>query len=516
MNEQNVHYVWVGSPTKNDPLAVAGHDVAAPIKMAKQLQNQEKNDFTNPIKFWCWNQYVSYYQQQFDKEKVDVKVCSIEELLKQEMTGDFVAAAQFVQEHMNKLSFEDTCNRVEFKDLFSLFLLLCQPGYFLDSNVFPAKGKNVYLPGEGAVITAKSGFQNSNDFFMMYSPVRGHPDMLAIFTEWQKNPGMGNLSAFYAKKIPYFPYFGFEEEKRGVKKVSYKSYFNHDIRGLFYWLDMSQRINVAEIFEENLAYGNINQQASFPSSLRTLGACQLCYLDDPVSPEALLALPDANEAYIAASNYRLYYINKNNQTCVLIYQGCSTLFDIFPQFYNSDKIKSATSRDIERIIRALQKPIHPLPVKNATDYHPRYIVNVSNCTVLHHAVLINAIEQVKSLLKYQPQLELKARYQIQPTGEILELTAKELADYLKHDEIAALLASLIETKEKNNSLIKANRHVIWFASSKDNKTIDTQNKEAKASKEVDEPCSEKSHPVGSGPAKECDFIPRDKALSTQM
>ncbi|WP_157737118.1 hypothetical protein [Legionella lansingensis] len=423
--------------------------------MAKQLQVQrEKGQDSYTIKFWCLEKHKLFYQKQFAEEGIDiVEVCSIEDLLKKEQDGELADRAKFVRDFMNTTSLNEVTERVKLKDLLSLFLLASQGGYFFDTNVSPEKGKTVSLPGEPTVTTAKSGFQNSNDFYMMYSPKRADSNMLAIFDAWKEDPGFGNLSVFRAPQEPV-PYFA---KEMGVKKQSYKSYYTNN-GGLFYWLQRTHNSGELDVFEENIKYGDVNHQQAYSQNMKELENFSLCYLDDPVTTETLLAIPfKTNTAYVSTKDWKMYYVDKKANTAVLVYDGCSTLFDIFPGKYHSSKIELANEGKLLKIIASLEKPIsgHPRLISNETNYHPPYIINKENCTLLHQAVLTKNIEQVKSLLKAGARLDLKATYEIKPEGKILEVTAKELADYLGHTEIANLLQSnLVHSGPKSELPVK--------------------------------------------------------------
>lgn len=454
MKAIHIHYLWIGSPSKIDSQVIAGHDVAGPIQMAKQLQVQRENGQESyPIKFWCLEEHKPFYQQQFAQEGIDIiEVCSIEDLLKKE-NDELAERATFVLDFMTNTSLKRLHERVLLKDLVSLFLLISQGGYFFDTNVFPEKGKTVSLPGEPTVTTAKSGFQNVNDFYMMYSPKRADSDMLAIFDAWRQNPAFGNLSVFGAPEMPV-PYFA---KEMGVSKQSYKSYRTNN-GGLFYWLYRTNYTGEWEVFEENLKYGDINHQQACPGSMKELENFSLCYLGDPVTPETLLAMPfKTNSAYVWTDDSKMYYVDKKANIAVLVYHGSSTISDLFPHKFFTNKIELAKDSSLLQIIKSLEYPIprHPRLVSDVKNYHPPYIVNKDNCTLLHQAVLTNNIEQVTSLFKAGARLDLKATYEIKPEGKILEVTAKELADYLGHKEIAGLLQSnFVHSSSKSDLPVK--------------------------------------------------------------
>lgn len=426
-----IHYLWVGLPTKMNPSAsIAGHDVAGPIKMAKALQSQAQGKPINPIKFWCLEQHQDFYKKLFHDAGVTIEVCGIEELIRQESQGELREQALFMQRFLNdKLPSgknSDINQRVMFKDVFSLFLLVCQPGYFFDTNIFPVTDREIVLPLITDPFTAKSGIEkNSNDFYLMYSPQRNDSQISQIFDKWTENPSFGNLSCFIGSNILALE-IKMVIEKLGVEKISYKSYWGGKLPGLFFWLERNNR----PLFEENLPYGDINQQLACSFSRKPLASCSVCYTEE-AEPEKLLAMPfTTNEAYVATEANQIFYVNKTTKECVLVYDKFSSLFDYLPDRFDKEKIRVASESQINQLIRSLDN-----------FSHPSYIVNIADGTLLHHAVLSNNIEQVRMLLELGAKFDLKASYQIKPEGTVLKLTPLELANYLKHEEIATLLQS---------------------------------------------------------------------------
>lgn len=234
-----IHYLWVGLPTKMNPSAsIAGHDVAGPIKMAKALQSQAQGKPITPIKFWCLEQHQDFYKKLFHDAGVTIEVCGIEELIRQESQGELREQALFMQRFLNdKLPSgknSDINQRVMFKDVFSLFLLVCQPGYFFDTNIFPVTDREIVLPLITDPFTAKSGIEkNSNDFYLMYSPQRNDSQISQIFDKWTENPSFGNLSCFIGSNTLALE-IKMVIEKLGVEKISYKSYWGGEITGVIF------------------------------------------------------------------------------------------------------------------------------------------------------------------------------------------------------------------------------------------------------------------------------------------
>lgn len=426
-----IHYLWVGLPTKMNPSSgIAGHDVAGPIKMAKALQSQAQGKPINPIKFWCLEQHQDFYKKLFNDAGVTIEVCGIEEIIRQESQAELREQALFMQKFLNdKLPSgknSDIRERVMFKDVFSLFLLVCQPGYFFDTNIFPVTDREVVLPLIADPFTAKSGIEkNSNDFYLMYSPQRNDSQISQIFDSWVKNPCFANLSCFTGSNILPIE-IKTVIEKLGVKKISYKSYWWGKLPGLFFWLERNNR----PLFEEYLPYGDINQQLACSFSRKPLVPCSVCYAEE-AEPEKLLAMPfTTNEAYVATKADQIFYVNKKTKECVLVYDHFSSLFDYFPDSFDKENIRVASEYELNQLIANFDQ----FP-------HPSYVVNTADGTLLHHAVLSNNIEQVRMLLELGAKFDLKASYQIKPEGTVLTFTPLELANYLKHEGIATLLQS---------------------------------------------------------------------------
>lgn len=419
---ETIHYVWVGVPTKLDPNAVAGHDVIGPIKMAKQLEDQHKNGHPSyPIKYWCFKAHKDFYQTQFTKEHINIELCTIEDLVISELGHEeLYKYAKFISDYLKKppVTIQE---KVQFKDCFSLFLLVSQAGYFFDTNVFPEQGKTVVLPGEETVTTARSGFQDTNDFFMMYSPKRADPIMIEIFKRWKNHPTFGNLSVFSVdgKRQPYF------KNNMGVKKFSYKSYIGQHARSLFFWLETQP-----ESLENYLKYGDVNHQETYAKSIKELEPFSLCY---SFNGKSLLDIPfQTNSAYVQVGFRQMYYVNKSTNTVTLVYEELSTLFDIFPK--TSTQIKLGSKQNLLTIVRAISTDNELTP-----DYPP-YLINIKDCTLLHEAVLTNSLNNVSVLLKANAKFNLKARYEIKSEGKILDLTPRELAELLKYTQVATLLS----------------------------------------------------------------------------
>ncbi|WP_419421393.1 hypothetical protein ACNVED_15130 (plasmid) [Legionella sp. D16C41] len=429
--DPTLHYLWVGSPTRDNLTSIAGHDIAGPIQMAKQLKSQRSSGnigTNNPVKFWCLKEHLEAYQNEFKKEDVDIEVCAIEDLLEKESTDiTFATHTAFITELL-KTALQENNKKgfVALKDCFSLFLLATQGGYFLDTNVFPVADKVVNLPQLDEVKTARSGFQKSNDFFMMFSPKRGHYKVLNLFEAWKQSPGINGLYIFGYERIPLFDEIDQIDRSMGVAKQSYKSYYRDDTCGLFYWTEQI-RLSSKE-YDTYLNYGDKDLQTSYPNSKKILEECSLCYDKNPAENWKTINFK-TDKAFIS-DRKAIYFVDKKTDTCVKIYDNTTIIHDKFPHPLWSNRIKIGYEKDLEYIINI-----------TGTNFAPSHIVNIDRCTILHQAVLLQDIPKIKSLLKAGADLTLKATYQVNQfpdTPIVLDLTAEELAHYVGHTEIVEL------------------------------------------------------------------------------
>ncbi|WP_131781336.1 ankyrin repeat domain-containing protein [Legionella gresilensis] len=438
-----VHYLWVGPPTRNNLSSIAGHDLVGPIQMAKALQGQKNNNIgtINPIKFWCLKKYLKTYEDEFAREGANIEVCAIEDLLEKERNDSiFIKHITLITNLLNtSLLKNDKESFVTFKDCFSLFLLATQGGYFFDTNIFPVSGKTVNLPQLDTVKTARSGFQSSNDFFMMFSPRRADPIMLKILEKWEQYPILGGLHAFSIDtEIPFFDKFKQIDESMGVEKKSYKSYLiQSDVWGLFYW---TKRLYLtSDEYENYLKYSDIDIQAPYPESRRVLELCSLCYDADP--KKNWRSIPFLTDKAFISDRNNIYYVDKKRDIFVPVYQGTTTIHDNFPHPLEPklNHVVLATVHKLSNIMRSVNTAQVSLP----------YMVNIDKCTILHQAVLLNDFNKVQSLLKAGADLKLKATYELTqfPNPPVpLHLSAKELANYVGHIKIEELIATYEPTE----------------------------------------------------------------------
>lgn len=433
----SIHYLWVGPPTKLEPsTGIAGHDVAGPIQMAQKIQEQDE---VNPIRFWCLEEYLTFYQKQFKDAEVKIEVCSIEKLLNEESNDELKERSELVKQLLETAKENNTIqNRVMFKDGFSLFLLLNQGGYFFDTNVFPVKEKSINLSPHNEAKTAKSGFDNTNDFYIMYSPQPLNSQIKNTFDNWIRFPRISNTLCF----DPSIPFLS--DTELGVKKTSYKSYAGKE-PGLFFWLEQNDN----QLLKNNLSYGNIDEQMTCSFSKKPLSPCSLLFLKKAISnPKELLALSfDTNDAYVAMFDpAQIFYVNKEKKTCVLVADQYTSLFDPFDRY--SHQTRLASSQDLDYLVYHLSK--YP---------HPSFIVNTENGTLLHHAVMNNQVEQVKWLLELGARTDLKASYEIKSQGKKLEFTPLELAAYLKNEKITSIISKYLEQMKEHSLPLQINRQL---------------------------------------------------------
>lgn len=182
-----IHYTWIGPPGGS---GIRGHDIASPRLMA--MKNKD-----NPIIFWCLKDFQNHYEKQFAGTRVQVR--SVDECLERlapsrlegelseldEQTCTPEQAALELRKLRNRFSGNLTslnneskyCGRdkIVFKDLFTLFLLMTQGGYTLDTNVLPIAGRQIVsLPQQNnqdlMISHIKKGAKRpGKDVFLMYS-----------------------------------------------------------------------------------------------------------------------------------------------------------------------------------------------------------------------------------------------------------------------------------------------------------------------------------------------------------
>ncbi len=485
-----IHYAWIGPPTQHNPKSIAGHDIAGPIEMARQLERQGEK--TNPIKFWCLQEHEKYYQEVFAREKVDIEVCVVEKLLDQEAEDEAKAGMiKVLQKMLDDIKAEpdDISLRVGFKDGFSLFLLFCQGGYFLDTSILPVSGKTVSLPGEHYFFTGDNGGflekTGKNDFHLMYSPSPHDPHLHQIIDEWKMKPELGRVSAFIypcnivhliainegenideniyeearKKRIPIlikegnrFKVYGDREGNGNWTLSNIDANRGGDIALMMLEPWFSRRI---EGFPSGriLKYGD----KGFDSSMaRTI-----------VQPGHQSNIPtishkeQQDEMGISKSSFRSYeqssggmFLSSNGEVKRIHLHGFDRAYcKAQGLFY---------WLEMNRIDKAIplanylgygdinQQVSCPYSWKLWSEEPLSHIVNIDACTLLHQAVLTEQLDQVECLIAAGARLDLAARYQLRPEGEELIVTPLELAEFLKQENMVDVLrrAAGIEGKER--------------------------------------------------------------------
>ncbi len=457
-----INYLWIGPPTYDDTNAVAGHDVAAAIAMARQLQRQaQQGEDTNPIKFWCLREHEKYYREFFAKENVEIEVCSVETLLEDELKvsedpqkPDNSESARFLQELLSSIDLNNLGDRVMFKDGFSLFLWYCKSGYLFDTNIFPSQKNPVSLPFKAKTFTARS-LSGKNDFYMMYSSSCYHPDLIKIFNKWKSQPGIMNVQAFKEAGVD-IPVKRLD--KMGIIKRSYNSYLRGGKpNGLFYWLERHSKSNTIPL-ADFLIYGDINQQIAYPGSMKVLEKVSLGHFKhDQIKIEDLIKQPcKTDKAYVEVHNTKttnseLYYLDFTSGITKRIYKkNTNMVLAGLPSWLsNYQSIGLAPSGSMQSIMGEVADPSFNILTNHVkvAEYFPSHIVNIDGCTLLHHAVLSGQLEQVRILIEAGANLNLEATYELRPKGIQDKFTPLGLARFLKEEALVEML-SKAGAKEK--------------------------------------------------------------------
>lgn len=293
MLENTIHYLWIGVPTNDDALAIAGHDVAGPIAVARRLKQQaSEGGAINPIKFWCQRDYLDSYKMQFHQLSVDdcIEVCAVEDLLEKSQQDERLSEdARLLNLELMAISKSGHArDRIHFKDHISFLILASQGGYFFDTNVFPMRNVKISLSGDDKSWTARGpDSKTQHDFFLMYTPYAYSEASLCSLYSYRPD-SKSTLFLGFSGPRSYN-----EVEAMGVKKLSYKSYCKREdkIQGLFYWLDYPSEL------EEMLDYGNINSQVVYSANVAVLEKIdfyRVPYRQHLASKEELLTLPFSN------------------------------------------------------------------------------------------------------------------------------------------------------------------------------------------------------------------------------
>ncbi|MBA2649537.1 MAG: hypothetical protein H0U75_08090 [Legionella sp.] len=455
-----IHYLWVGPPTKNDQNAIAGHDVAGIIAMARSIKAQGIGDIV--LNFWCLGNYQNFYESQFtDAGLENIIVCSIEQNFTSEtkrlrgadILEDFIttnAKSQLVSE------------RVAFKDGFSIFLLATQGGFFFDTNIFPISEKqldlNQVIDTQNPITASWSsrGGEGDNDFYLMYSPTPNNQHMQQVFANWIRDgeARAGKLHAFsvicavflmqtpesglykistleqlylYKQDQKIFYYIEIEDE-REKRKVHQKFYLEWEagipecIKNLkfgesaenpveFYDKDQATRWDVlSDILSITSVKGHTiylkNMPAFSPDKLNNMGINKIHYgswTDNPNPTKGLM-----------------FWINTTNRLIDYLNYG-----DV-----NQNYSQNSFNKEFQE---ALKK---------------QYGLEINkNWSLLHHAVLVNDIPLVKALIAAGARLAIKSSIRLQEQEHNVrstvfsrrKFTAEELAAHLNRIEILQTL-----------------------------------------------------------------------------
>ncbi len=180
-----ISYIWVGAPKKDN-----SQDIAGVIKMAER-------NHSNPLHFWCLKEHVDHYRQQLGPHKIIVH--SIEDELASLIKDPNIALPTDVKDnasldeqaaillhiwktlHSEKFISDNdkllqTQRNVEFKDLFSSFLVNYFGGYIIDTNITPLASTTEFKlsrPTNDSLhmpFIFKNVNKDEPECFMLYSP----------------------------------------------------------------------------------------------------------------------------------------------------------------------------------------------------------------------------------------------------------------------------------------------------------------------------------------------------------
>lgn len=197
----SINYIFVGPPTiqflknlnsstSNRPTTAitsisslpSGHDTKAPMQMAKKLDPEQYR-----VNFWCLDEHEKFYEKALSSK---IYTRPIRDYLSNEKTNpklkqpEIKSAADKVLQVMDTLLKSNrnrTRDRVTVKNILSLFLLMCEGDYVMDSNVRPSEEHKLNLPRyDKFYLPYLSAPHNVIEVWMMYSPLN-HPVPAAAF-----------------------------------------------------------------------------------------------------------------------------------------------------------------------------------------------------------------------------------------------------------------------------------------------------------------------------------------------
>lgn len=455
MLENTIHYVWIGPPTKDDITAIAGHDVAGPVEMARQLRQQANGKPRNLIKFWCLKEHVERYKTQFRELGVeeDIQVCAVEDLLKKEEKNSLLSKdVALLQTKLEAIVKNTSLSEVVgFKDHFSFFLLASQPGHFLDTNVFPRKNATLLLAGDVKAWIGRSHTGvTEGDYYLMYSPRVHCKAMLGALDSYRSQYQQAGCFAEFDKILSYK-----EMKAMGIKKISYNSWQSSltRVRGLFYWMDRE-----FSLFQKMLDYGDINLQVTYPNSVVILEEIDFYRAPDNEDfsvEEKLLALPFPNQkAYVDCKvdeKEKCYYVDRALGSVVLVPGHKGFHYSFQNSAHTQGLEDTCRPGEVQKFVSDMVKKANN--IQNPPILYPLCYVNIGGCTLLHQAVVMGRLDLVELLISKGVNLNLRACYQALPSKKIMYLTPLELAQDLKLAEISEVLLEERRTHD-NDSMFR--------------------------------------------------------------
>ncbi len=182
MPKSSLNFIWVG------PLPKGGAHAISATSIAENFKNFNVPEAgRNPMVFWCQAEHQQKFVEYFAKENIKIEVKSIEpyleSIVKQSNEQDTklkVEAAKLLEIHSELLLGEgrnSIHDRVTFKDVFALFLMANEGGYFLDTNLEASQKGAIHFPEYDEYkfpwleqIVEKKLIRNIPEVWMQYSP----------------------------------------------------------------------------------------------------------------------------------------------------------------------------------------------------------------------------------------------------------------------------------------------------------------------------------------------------------
>ncbi|CEG56187.1 ankyrin repeat domain-containing protein [Legionella fallonii] len=195
-----INFIWIGPPKYNQ----GGQDV---IGITSIAENFKRFGQKNPLIFWCQDEYKDNYIEFLRKEGISAKVNAIEEYLTElEMNGGEVyvrTKASAVLHVFHKLKSRTTDvdiqikDRVRLKNLFSFFLMACEGGYVLDTNVCAAEHLKINFPSYKYFHFPWLIKKDIAELWMFYSPkdslARARKSLNLAITDYKYDPSINDL-----------------------------------------------------------------------------------------------------------------------------------------------------------------------------------------------------------------------------------------------------------------------------------------------------------------------------------